>query len=61
MIIDLEKVFCEVDDFCQVFELQWKQQLLQSGEIKRRKASSLSLSEVMTLNHCFPSLELSHL
>lgn len=49
MIIDLEKVFCEVDDFCQVFEPQWKQQLLQSGGIKRHKASSLSLSEVMTL------------
>jgi hypothetical protein len=49
MIIDLEKVFCEVDDFCQVFEPQGNQQLLRSGEIKRRKSSSLSLREVMTL------------
>jgi hypothetical protein len=48
-MIDLERVFCEVDDFCQAFEPQWKQQLLQSGEIKRRKNSSLSLSEVMTI------------
>jgi hypothetical protein len=38
-----------VDDFCQAFEPQWNRQLLQSGEIKRRKNSSLSLSEVMTI------------
>lgn len=47
--MDLERIFCEVDDFCQAFEPQWNQQLLHSGEIKRQKASSLSLSEVMTL------------
>ena len=31
------------------FEPQWKEQLLQSGEVKRCKDSGLSLSEVMTL------------
>jgi hypothetical protein len=49
MMVDLERVFCEVDDFCQAFEPQWNHQRLHSGERKRRKSSSLSLSEVMTL------------
>lgn len=48
-MIDLERVFCEVDDFCQAFEPQWTQQLLHSDERKRRKTSNLSLSEVMTI------------
>ena len=61
VIKNLEKVFCEVDDFCQVFEPQWNQQLLHSGEIKRREGASLFLSEVMTDYHYFPSLELLHL
>ncbi|QBQ56598.1 IS982 family transposase [Nitrosococcus wardiae] len=47
--MDLERVFCEVDDFCQAFEPQWNQQLLHSDERKRRKTSNLSLSEVMTI------------
>jgi hypothetical protein len=29
--IELEKLFCDVDDFCQEFEKNWKQELLQSG------------------------------
>jgi hypothetical protein len=49
MRVDLEKVFCDVDDFCQAFEPWWNQQLLQSGEVKHQKASRLSLSEVMTI------------
>lgn len=55
MIINLEKIFCEVDDFCQAFETQWNQQLLHSGEIKRRKSPSRSLSEVMTIIIAFHS------
>lgn len=49
MRVDLEKVLCDVDDFCQAFEPWWNQQRLPSGEVKRQKASRLSLSEVMTI------------
>jgi hypothetical protein len=55
MIINVEKVFCEVDDFCQAFEPGWDQRLLQSGTIKRRKSARLLLSEVMTINVAFHS------
>lgn len=47
--ISLERVFCEVDDFCQAFEPRWDEQLLQTGEVRRQRASRLSLSEVMTI------------
>ena len=37
------------DDFCQSFELQWKTRLLHYGGVKRIRAKSLCLSEIMTI------------
>ncbi len=54
-MIDLDQIFCDIDDFNAVFEPQWKEQLLQAGEAKRCKGSSLSLSEVMTIIIAFHS------
>lgn len=48
-MVNLEKIFCEVDDFCQQFIPAWKKSLIQSGQKHRNKPSRLSDSEVMTL------------
>src|SRR5205085_3649373 len=48
-------IFCDVDDFCLLFEPHWHQRLLQSQAARRNKPSALALSEVMTiliLFHC---------
>lgn len=45
----LIETFCDVDDFCQLFIEQWQQQLIESGEPKRRRACKLSPSEIMTI------------
>jgi len=45
----LIKLFCDVDDFCKEFEPVWNQHLIENGSRQRTKASSLSLSEVMTI------------
>lgn len=42
-------LFCHVDDFCTSFEPQWKHQLFERGGIKRVRAKSLCLSEIMTI------------
>ena len=42
-------VFCDIDDFCLLFETRWHQQLLTSGHRLRRRPATLSLSEVMTI------------
>src|SRR5579883_1989830 len=47
--MEIEKLFCEVDDFCEIFEKRWKQELLPSSERKRHKKFNLCLSEVMTI------------
>ncbi len=31
-MIDLDQVFCDIDDFNAVFEPQWKEQRLQAGK-----------------------------
>lgn len=49
LMISLEELFCSVDDFCQGFEPQWKQQLLGFGLQQRKRQRSLSLSEIMTI------------
>jgi hypothetical protein len=49
LMFSLEDLFCSVDDFCQSFEGQWKQQLLGSGLQRRNRPRSLSLSESMTI------------
>lgn len=45
----LLELFCDVDDFCQVFEPIWNQQQLTNGEKKRQRARALSISEIMTI------------
>jgi hypothetical protein len=45
----LEALFCDIDDFCQVFEPQWQGLLLSDGGKRRNRARSLSLSEIMTI------------
>ena len=47
--MDILPVFCDIDDFCQLFEPLWKQRLLCSGERQRDRAARLCLSEVMTI------------
>lgn len=45
----LVEIYCDVDDFCQLFIEQWQQTLLENGEIKRRRACRLSAAEIMTI------------
>lgn len=47
--MSLLELFCHVDDFCQAFEPQWRQSLLQQGTIKRVRQAQLSTSEIMTI------------
>jgi hypothetical protein len=47
--MDILPLFCDIDDFCQLFEPAWRRRLLASGAVRRHKPSSLSLSEVMTI------------
>jgi Transposase DDE domain len=46
-------LFCDLDDFCQQFEPQWHQPLLESGVRQRQCQSTLCLSEVMTSELAF--------
>jgi hypothetical protein len=46
--MDILPLFCDIDDFCRLFEPAWRQRLLTSGKC-RHKPGSLSLSEVMTI------------
>ena len=48
-MFSLEELFCSVDDFCALFELGWKQQLLIQGKCRLRDRR-LSLSEIMTID-----------
>jgi transposase len=48
-MIDFEAVYCDVDDFCQVFLPAWHHQLLTSGERRRQRAGRLTLSEILTI------------
>lgn len=42
-------IFCDVDDFCQLFEPDWQQFLLSAQPKQRHRRSRLCLSEVMTI------------
>ena len=43
----LVAMFCDIDDFCNIFEPIYTQRLLHSGQ--RRRQSQLYLSEIMTI------------
>jgi len=47
--MSLLKLFCDVDDFWQVFQPKWEQQLLAEGSCQRRRETNLSMSEIMTI------------
>jgi hypothetical protein len=47
--MDILPLFCDIDDFCLLFEPAWRRRLLASGACRRHKPSALSLSEVMTI------------
>lgn len=48
-MFSLEALFCHVDDFCEKFEAKWHKSLLKHGGIKRVRAKSLCLSEILTI------------
>jgi hypothetical protein len=48
-MFSLDALFCHVDDFCKAFESQWHKKLLVHGGIRRIRARSLCLSEIMTI------------
>ena len=45
----LTDVFCDVDDFCQIFIPQWEKTLLEDGTRKRKRKGRMDISEVMTI------------
>jgi hypothetical protein len=45
----LLELFCDVDDFCQIFVPVWQKQLLSAGNLQRQRERSLSISEIMTI------------
>ncbi len=56
----LMESFCVIDDFCLEFEPAFEAELLASGERKRRRTGSLSLSELMTLTVLFHQVRYRH-
>jgi transposase len=47
--MDFTELFCDVDDFCKVFQPLWEQRQITSGERHRKRGPRLSLSEQMTI------------
>ncbi len=47
--MDILPVFCDIDDFCLLFEPAWRHQQLAAAPRRRHRAASLALSEVMTI------------
>ena len=50
--MSMTSVFCDVDDFCLIFEPQWHKQLI-CNDKKSPVISKLTLSEIMTIIICF--------
>jgi|WetSurMetagenome_2_1015567.scaffolds.fasta_scaffold171333_1 hypothetical protein len=47
--MDFTELFCDVDDFCQVFQSRWGMRQIETGKRRRQRAARLSLSEQMTI------------
>jgi hypothetical protein len=47
--MEILPVFCDIDDFCLLFEPLWQHHLLSSSVRRRNRRASLALSEVMTI------------
>ena len=45
--MEILPLFCNIDDFCLLFEPHWQARLLETRQ--RQRASTLCLSEVMTI------------
>lgn len=58
--MDLEALFCDVDDFCRLFLPSWHRRLLTSGTCKRQRASRLTLSESLTILIAFHQSQYRH-
>jgi len=43
------ELFCEIDEFWQVFQPAWQQKQLMTGEQRRQRATRLTMSEIMTI------------
>jgi hypothetical protein len=48
-MIELTELFCEIDDFCGLYELNFKSHALPDAVSQRHRSCSLSMSEVMTI------------
>jgi hypothetical protein len=46
-LVEILPLFCDIDDFCLLFEPLWQERLLETRQ--RNRTSSLCLSEVMTI------------
>ncbi len=47
--MDILAAFCDIDDFCLLFEPLWRKRLVAAVPRQRQRATTLSLSEVMTI------------
>ncbi len=47
--MDILSLFCEIDDFCQVFEKVWRTRQVSDGKRHRNRQPRLSQAEVMTI------------
>jgi hypothetical protein len=45
----ITKIFCDIDDFMQEFELIYKQKMIEENTMKKKLNSKLSMSEIMTI------------
>jgi len=54
-MLDLDVIYCFIDDFCKDFMPQWEHHLIETGLKKRNKHSTMSWSEIMTIMILFHS------
>src|SRR5438067_12503824 len=54
-LMDILPTFCDIDDFCLLFEPCWRKQLLADVPRQRHRTTTLCLSEVMTIIVLFHS------
>jgi hypothetical protein len=47
--MSLTRLFCDTDDFCQWFTVEWEKAQIEDGSKKRRRKRSLSHAEIMTI------------
>jgi hypothetical protein len=51
--MDIVALFCDIDDFCLHFAPRWRQHLIAHGSRSRQQETTLTLSEVMTIEVAF--------